>query len=563
MRRRAIVRSYRAMVESLDGRCLMSATDELLLLGAATTDTTTSDTVDVAADDGPQATPNLEILADAATDTTSNASSALPPGYSPAQIISAYGFGNITFAGGIKGTGAGQTIAIVDAYSNPNIVADLAAFDKMYNLAAPPKFSVVNQNGGSLLPVGNRSWAIEIALDVEWAHAIAPAANILLVEASSASLTNLMAAVNYARSAAGVSVVSMSWGASEFSTEKSYDSYFVTPAGHNPVTFVVSSGDSGAPAQYPSSSPNVLSVGGTTLSANTAGTYIGETSWAGSGGGPSRYETRPSYQNGESQSGFYRGTPDVSYDANPLTGVAMYDTYGGAGWFRVGGTSAGAPQWAALVAIADQGRVLAGKATLGNAQTAIYSLSSADFHDVTTGYNGYFAGSGYDLVTGRGSPIANAVVRDLVAFGGSTSFTQGSVPTNSLLSLLSLLLGSLRGILKFDEPSSINAMVELVSAGDAANGAIDLPDDSFAGVGASVGGFDATPHFLTTSDDASNTRASFTPAIAAALLASRGEFVSAGLASVNETFADVDAMFAQLGRANGGRFAGLRATSLL
>ena len=127
-----------------------------------------------------------------------------------------------------------------------------------------------------------------------------------------------------------------------------------------------------------------------------------------------------------------RGTPDVSYDANPSTGFAVYDSYGSGGWAQFGGTSAGAPQWAALIAIADQGRALAGKGSLANAQAALYSLPRSDFHDITSGSNGSSATTGYDVASGLGSPIASSVIRDLVAFNGSTSFTQLRQPPVAL-----------------------------------------------------------------------------------------------------------------------------------
>src|SRR6185369_16041223 len=135
---------------------------------------------------------------------------------------------------------------------------------------------IVNQTGGSTLPAANRGWATEIALDVEWAHAIAPGASILLVEANSSSLNDLNAAVNYARNQSGVVAVSMSYGAGEFSGETSYDSYYTTPSGHAGVTFVAASGDNGAPASYPSVSPRVVSVGGTALNLGSGNTYGAE-----------------------------------------------------------------------------------------------------------------------------------------------------------------------------------------------------------------------------------------------------------------------------------------------
>lgn len=334
-----------------------------------------------------------------------------PGGMSPAQIAQAYGFNQIQLSGGVKGDGSGQTIAIVDAYDDPTIASDLAKYDSQFGLAAPPNFTKVYQSG--FKPQADSGWSQEISLDVEWAHAMAPKAKIVLVEANSANLSDLLSAVNTARNMPAVSVISMSWGSSEFYGETSYDSYFTTPAGHQGITFVASSGDQGAPGLWPSLSTNVLAVGGTSLHL-LGGAYGSESAWSGSGGGTSSYESEPSFQTNVQSTGA-RSTPDVAYDANPSTGFAVYDSYGSGGWMVVGGTSAGAPQWAALVAIADQGLVQAGKGTLDGAQSRVYQLPSADFHDITSGSNGYSAGAGYDLVTGLGSPLANLVVSDLVA----------------------------------------------------------------------------------------------------------------------------------------------------
>jgi hypothetical protein len=361
-----------------------------------------------------------------------------PPGYSPSQISQAYGFNQISFPtanGTVQGNGSGQTIAIVDAYNDPNIYSNLKTFDSQFGLANP-NFTVLNQSGQTISsngvsnskvtpPANNSSWAVEEALDVEWAHAMAPAANIVLIEANSASMSDLLTAVQTAGAHSGVSVVSMSWGGSEASNEAGYDGAFTAPG----VTYVASSGDNGAPPSYPAVSPNVLAVGGTSLTLNSSGGIASETAWSGSGGGISSYEPLPSYQPGTYSNGSATGTssmrmsPDVSYDADPNTGVAVYDTYGYSGWLEVGGTSAGAPQWSALIAIANQGRALAGEGTLtGATQTLpmIYQMPSSNFHDITSGSNGtYSAGSGYDLVTGRGTPIANDVVAYLV--NGSTT----------------------------------------------------------------------------------------------------------------------------------------------
>lgn len=372
---------------------------------------------------------DYRILPAAATGT--------PSGYSPAQVAAAYGFNNVSFSG-VKADGSGQTIAIVDAFDDPHILSDLAAFDQQFGLAAPPSIKVVNETGGTTLPASDSGWATEIALDVEWAHAIAPGANILLVEAKSAYTNDLDAALDYARNYTGVVAVSCSWGGSEYSTESSEDVHFTTPTGHAGVTFTVAAGDSGTGAEYPSSSPNVLSVGGTALYLTSSGAWSSESVWSGSGGGASLYESLPSYQSGLGLS--KRGTPDVSYNASPNTGFAVYDTFGGSGWNVVGGTSAGAPQWAALIAIADQGRALSGLSSLSNAQSAIYQLSSSDFHDITSGSDGISAQTGYDLASGRGSPLADRVIADLVSYGsssGGTGTTTLAAPQNVTATALS------------------------------------------------------------------------------------------------------------------------------
>jgi hypothetical protein len=327
-----------------------------------------------------------------------------PSGLSPSQVASAYGVNQINF-GGVTGNGAGQTIAIVDAYYDPDIASDLQAFDSQYGLQAPASFTQYVENGLNQI---NSSWALETALDVEWAHAIAPGASIDLIEAQP-TLTDLLSAVSYASSLPGVSVVSMSWGTGEFSGESAYDSTFTTPTGHNGVTFVAASGDTGT-TQYPAASPNVLSVGGTTLSVTSQGTYISETPWSSTGTGTSPYEPQPTWQAaaasaaGLSSSG--RTTPDVSFDANPSTGVSVYDSipYPGAGrsnWYTVGGTSV----------IADQGLALSGVGSLSNAQASLYQIASSNFnHPTATGTSS----TGYALTTGLGTPKANLLISALV-----------------------------------------------------------------------------------------------------------------------------------------------------
>jgi hypothetical protein len=358
-------------------------------------------------------------------------------GYSPSQIRHAYAFDQITF-NGLVGDGTGQTIAIVDAFDDPKLVnstdanflsSDLHHFDQNFGLPDPPQFTKVGQTGGAPTTTTSSGWILETALDVEWAHAIAPGANILLVESNTDNDPDMFAAVAWAADQPGVCAVSMSWGEHESdisspAQELADDASFVRPGGHAGVTFIAASGDAGAPPEYPSVSPNVLAVGGTTL-ALSGNNYAGESAWSGSGGGVSAVEAQPSYQHGlVPLSTTDRTTPDVAYDADPGTGFPVYQTFGGAGWYQVGGTSDAAPQWAALVAIADQGRALGGVGSLdGPSQTlpALYGLPASDFHDVTTGTTlgtpNYSAGPGYDLATGRGSPVANLIVSGLVRYG--------------------------------------------------------------------------------------------------------------------------------------------------
>jgi subtilase family serine protease len=361
------------------------------------------------------ARPNLQVTPLATSGNTY---------YTPGQARHAYGFDRLS------SNGSGQTIAIIDAYDDPNIASDLAHFDAQFGLPAA-NLSKVRING----PTVGSGWAGEISLDVEWVHAIAPAAKILLVEARSASYTDLLTAVDYARDQPGVVAISMSWGGNEFLNEASYDYHFTTPTGHAGITFVASAGDGGAAngPEWPSVSPNVLAVGGTRLTLSGTGAYGQEAGWGSGGGGPSGAEAEPTFQRGV-QTGGWRDSPDVAYDADPGTGFLVYDSLpnaaGQAGWFIYGGTSAGAPQWAALLALADQGRAQLGLGSLANAQAAVYTLPAADFHDVTSGNNGYAAAAGYDLVTGRGTPNAALVVNDLL-HAGSTATVTFSAPAKT------------------------------------------------------------------------------------------------------------------------------------
>jgi hypothetical protein len=355
------------------------------------------------------------------------------PGYSPAKIRHAYGFDQVLL-GSFAGDGSGQTIAIIGAYNQPNIVADLTAFDSFWHIAAPPNFNVVNQTGGTALPAQDFGWGLEESLDVEWAHALAPGANIILIEANSATYTDLFGnAVNWARQQPSVSVISMSFGGSEFSGETAFDSTFTTPLGHQPISFVAASGDYGAPPSYPAVSPNVLSAGGTHLNIDAQGNYLSESGWSGSGGGVSAFEQQPTYQQGFQSTGF-RTNPDVAFDADPSTGVGVVDSYGYGGWVQVGGTSLAAPAWASVLSIVNQGRSTAGLGNVTQTPAAIYALPASDFNDITTGNNGFQAHVGYDLVTGRGSPKAAKVIQDLAGVSPTTNLpspTGGSTFTGT------------------------------------------------------------------------------------------------------------------------------------
>jgi hypothetical protein len=373
-----------------------------------------------------------------------------PVGFTPAQIQHAYGFDQLPGTALYPSTdyntlGTGQTIAIIDWYDSPTMRADLQAFDEQFGITGlagdasnTDFFTEVNEYGGSTLPTITTS-DLEIALDVEWAHAIAPGANILLVEANSNQFADLDTAIEYAANYPGVSAVSMSFGGSELYTQFVVDSVYTTPLGHTGVSFIASAGDTGTPDQQPSDSPNVLSVGGTTLTLNPdntiateAGWTYGSDSWNGGlagGGGVSIQEAQPAYQQGNVNgiSTSARTNPDVAYDSDPATGFPVYDAYAlgdSTPWQQVGGTSDAAPQWAGLIAIVNQGRAAVHEAPLdGPSQLlpAVYQIANSDptaFNDITTDTTGsgnpYHSGPGYDLVTGEGTPNVPVLVPDLV-----------------------------------------------------------------------------------------------------------------------------------------------------
>ena len=333
-----------------------------------------------------------------------------PSGYGPKQFLGGYGLTGQTTSK--------QIIAIVDAYDDPNIFSDLNTYSTKFGIQqlkncpvssgslTSPCFQKVDQRGGTKYPRSNSEWAVETSLDVEIAHAICQNCNILLVEADTSSYVNLMAAVDRAR-LMRANVVSNSYGSSEFSGETSYDGHF----NYTGIAFTFSSGDNGYGASYPAASPYVTAVGGTTLNVinNADGTYSynSETAWSLAGSGCSSYEPKPVFQTDRECS--KRTTADVSADADPNTGAAIYDSviyYGQRGWFEVGGTSLSSPLIAGVYALA--GGVSAG--IQGNSIPYSQGSYSTNLHDVIGGSNGacggYLctAGGGYDGPTGLGTP---------------------------------------------------------------------------------------------------------------------------------------------------------------
>jgi subtilase family serine protease len=335
-------------------------------------------------------------------------------GLTPAQLRKAYGLSALTT------TGSGVTIAVVDAFGNPDAQADLNQFDANFGLPATT-LSIAYPQGKPKKT--NQSWALETDLDIEMVHAMAPGARIVVDVARDTALNDLLAAVKDAYATQKASVVSMSFGGSEFAAETgpSVDGIFSTGASMG-VSFTVASGDSGMGAQYPAASPFVTAVGGTTLTTQPDGTYVKETAWHGSGGGISAFEKRPTYQSAFNHNA-KRGLPDVAMVADPNTGVVMYDGFGynhQKGFFVLGGTSVAAPLFAGVLALANQMRA----SSMKNANVDLYSVASlhyaSDFHDIVSGSNGTCgavcnAGPGYDYVTGLGSPVANTLVPALTA----------------------------------------------------------------------------------------------------------------------------------------------------
>lgn len=377
--------------------------------------------------------------------------------YGPDQIQRAYGIKSFLDDGL---NGAGSTIVIIDAYGSPTINQDLALFDTAFNLPAPT-FSVVNMPGLAPFDPNDANqvgWSAETSLDVEWAHAVAPGAKIVLVVAKSSNDADILDATQYVLDNNLGDVVSQSYGEGEQCMDAALltrqHAIFggLTAKG---VTLFASSGDDGAAqpdcngdgglfkaASTPASDPNVTGVGGTQLSAtpvvisgttitDPGGTYLGETTWnegleSAGGGGFSVLFKRPDFQAPVVKDSSMRAVPDVAYNAAVNGGVIAFwgVPFGPGAAFRFGGTSAGSPQWAGLIAIADQ--IAGGR--VGSINKTLYKLGKNSqttyFHDVTTGDNsvpaettvpgtpitGFGAGTGFDEATGWGSPVAGTLL---------------------------------------------------------------------------------------------------------------------------------------------------------
>lgn len=350
-----------------------------------------------------------------------------PTGLSPQQLRRAYSFGELEDRS-FKNRGKGQAVAIVVAHHSPNAKADLAKFSKQYGLPMPNKNNFKQVWASKKRPLADEGWNTEAMLDIQWVHAIAPEATIILVEAESAMGPDIAKAINKSVEVLnkyyGGGVVSMSLslsGLGEFPGQTAYEGTFNSRYTKK-ITFVAASGDYAIPS-YPATSPYVLAVGGTTLTLDEYGNRIGggassEAAWEGSGGGPSGYFPAPVYQQnrGVNYLSSTRGNPDLAINA---TDFAVYNSYGDggqSGWFSVAGTSGGTPMISAMLALVNQLREQNHKPKLGNTVLdRIYRLAgrgaNSVFNDITLGASANFgAGVGWDYATGWGSPNAHTLI---------------------------------------------------------------------------------------------------------------------------------------------------------
>ena len=406
------------------------------------------------------------------TVTPSGGSAQTVSTYTPAQIRAAYqlpplpGLGSSLTTAQQASLGAGQTIYIIAAQHDPKVASELAAFNSQFGLPACTsltipttqplplpaasstgcQLAVVYSNGTgmtSTAPAYDSNWAMEIALDVQWAHATAPLARLILIEAPDASTPSMLNAINLAN-AMGPGVVSMSFGAPEGNWVTSMDSAFNSAN----MTYVAASGDSGTAsgAQWPSVSPRVLAVGGTSLNSYST-TNRAESVWSSTGGNRSQFVLVPAYQTtnvpglGSQQ---FRSVADVAFNADPYTGqfvAVIPPSSNTVSWYSMGGTSLGTPQWAGIVAVANAKRALNANGNVGLVQNLIYSASplsgfytgssgffSSLFADITTGASGAIAaGKGYDIPSGLGTPNVQSFL-NLATNGSGALSTGGSTP---------------------------------------------------------------------------------------------------------------------------------------
>jgi subtilase family serine protease len=384
------------------------------------------------------------------------------PCYSPQEIRNAYGLTPVINAGF---TGKGQTIVIIDSFGSPTLASDLATFDEGYGLPDPPSLKVLSPLGTVPFDPNNSDmvgWAAETTLDVEWAHAMAPGASIVLMTSPVSEtqgvqgMPQFLFLEQYALNHHLGKIISQSWGTTENTlfdkpgraVLSSFEQFYERAAAEH-VTVLASAGDAGTAnpdvngnifpfptVNFPASSPWVTAVGGTSLFADTNGNYQSETVWGyppnggATGGGVSQVFGEPDYQSDNLNKAdqklvdHHRGLPDIAYNADPNTSILIYLSFLGpsaAGYYFIGGTSEGSPQWAGLIADANQWA----RRPLGFINDALYAIGNSGlrgsaYHDVTVGNNsqdnlpGYSATPGWDAATGWGSPKAARLLFDLI-----------------------------------------------------------------------------------------------------------------------------------------------------
>ncbi|MBV8037210.1 S53 family peptidase [Roseateles sp.] len=427
--------------------------------------------------------------------------------YTPAQIRAAYGQpalpASMTGLSAAQAAqlGAGQTIYLINAKHDPNIAAELATFNAKFGLPACSSrtlaataslpLAAASASGCELViaysttagalaaaaPAYDSGWATEIALDVQWAHATAPLARLVLIEAPDAGVGSLSNAVALANKM-GPGVVSMSFGAPEGNWTASYDGSFSTAG----MSYLAATGDNGAAVSWPSVSTKVVAVGGTTLTYSGSGARS-ETTWSGTGGGTSAYVALPSYQSGTIGGYARRAVADVAFNADPYSGQYVALIAPGATttrWVSAGGTSLATPQWAGLLAVANAMRVASSKSLLGQPHAALYlqigavpTQYASAFKDVVSGSNGSCAGCtakvGYDTPTGWGTPNVGALLTSLsgattVSGGGSTPGTAASRPALTTTSLSGVAGKAFSGNISYSAPGATSLSITISGA---------------------------------------------------------------------------------------------------